>query len=90
MIDGDVERDDRDFFRLKIHLFDTFLVKNAYFQKYRNVWVIYIDYAQDFDHVSREDDRYTNGDHRISIQNELFSNKNGLHFTQKAVEFLET
>ena len=73
MIDGDVERDDRDFFRLKIHLFDTFLVKNAYFQKYRNVWVIYIDYAQDFDHVSREDDRYTNGDHRISIQNELFS-----------------
>ena len=75
MIDGDVERDDRDFFRLKIHLFDTFLVKNAYFQKYRNVWVIYIDYAQDFDHVSREDDRYTNGDHRISIQNELFSKK---------------
>ena len=75
MIDGDVERDDRDFFRLKIHLFDTFLVKNAYFQKYRNVWVIYIDYAQDFDHVSREDDRYTNGDHRISIQNEQFSKK---------------
>ena len=29
MIDGDVERDDRDFFRLKIHRFNTFSAKKA-------------------------------------------------------------
>lgn len=31
MIDGDVERDDRDFFRLKIHHFNACFVENVAF-----------------------------------------------------------
>ena len=40
MIDGDVERDDRDFIRLKIHLFNAFLVENSCLRIWRNTEIV--------------------------------------------------
>ena len=40
MIDGDVERDDRDFIRLKIHLFNAFLVENSCLLIFKNTEII--------------------------------------------------
>jgi len=70
MIDGDVERDDRDFFRLKIHRFNTFSAKKArlpIFKKPKSFC-----YATTL--VTYE---------QFSIQNVLFSNKNGRHLAKK-------